>query len=93
MKQTKQRVKRSAIMKRYGGYILLVVLLLLQVLCLRWLGALAVLNVRVAGVDPVGYYAYLPSLLFDRDLDFANEFQRLQGRGDVSPKQQRTVTG
>ena len=93
MKRTKQRVKRSAIMKRYGGYILLVVLLLLQVLCLRWLGALAVLNVRVAGVDPVGYYAYLPSLIFDRDLDFADEFQRLQGRGDVSPKQQRTVTG
>jgi hypothetical protein len=63
------------------------------VLWLGWLGVLRFSNMRVAGVDPVGYYSYLPSLIFDRDLDFADEYERLRGRGDVSPDRPRTVTG
>lgn len=54
---------------------------------------LAISYMRVAGVDPVGYYVYLPSLIFDRDLDFADEYKRFDSIGYVSPDQTRTVTG
>jgi len=68
-------------------------------------GALMVLGVykpwshRIAGVDPVGYYAYARSLLFDRDLQFANEYRTLNAKATftegflMNPDAPRTVTG
>lgn len=47
------------------------VLVILFVLCLP------LLDPRIYAVDSVEYYAYLPSLLFDGDLDFTNEYTRL----------------
>ena len=38
---------------------------------------LPLLTPRIYAVDSVQYYAYLPSLLFDGDLDFTNEYTRL----------------
>jgi len=46
------------------------VALLAQVLC----GVLPWDAVRVRGIDPVEYYVYLPSLFFDGDVNFFNEF-------------------
>jgi hypothetical protein len=46
-------------------------ILLLFVLCLPLLWP------RIYAVDSVEYYAYLPSLFFDGDLDFTNEYTRL----------------
>ncbi|HUT03736.1 MAG TPA: hypothetical protein VM163_07590 [bacterium] len=37
-------------------------------------GALPLDRMRIRGVDPVEYYVYLPSLFFDKDVDFFNEF-------------------
>jgi len=34
--------------------------------------------------DAIQYYAYLHSLVFDRDLDFQNEYQHFYARGDAS---------
>jgi hypothetical protein len=56
-------------------------------------------NQRIAGVDPVGYYAYPRSLLFDRDLQFANEYRVLNAGATftegfvMNPDGPRTVTG
>lgn len=46
---------------------------------------------RIAGVDSVYYYAYLRSIVFDGDLDFANELKRLTPPG-YQPGE-RTATG
>ena len=78
---------------RRAAYAVLVSLLILQMLWLRWMGVLALSNMRVGGVDPIGYYVYLPSLIFDHDLDFADEYAHFQGIGDASPDQPRTATG
>ncbi len=37
-------------------------------------GALPLDRMRISGVDPVEYYVYLPSLFFDKNVDFFNEF-------------------
>jgi len=78
---------------RRASYAVLVSLLIVQMLWLRWMGVLALSNMRVGGVDPIGYYVYLPSLIFDHDLDFADEYAHFQGVGDASPDQPRTATG
>ena len=36
---------------------------------------------RIINGDAIQYYAYLRSLVFDRDLDFANEYERFYGDG------------
>lgn len=55
--------------------------------------ALAVLITGVIqptfGADSPGYYSYLRSLAFDRDLDFANEYEALGGTRRLTP----TATG
>jgi hypothetical protein len=93
MKRKKEAERPPPVIKRHWCYILLVALLLVQVIWLGWVGMLRFKTMRVAGVDPVGYYSYLPSLIFDRDLEFADEYERLRGKGDVSPDRPRTVTG
>jgi hypothetical protein len=89
----KKSKSASVFSGRRGAYLVLVVLLILHIAWLRWMGVLAIQNMRVAGVDPVGYYVYLPSLIFDRDLDFANDYEDFRGFGYVSPYQERTPTG
>jgi hypothetical protein len=53
---------------------------------------------RILGVDPVGYYAWFRSPVFDGDLQFENEYRHLNPRaiaGDslVDPDGLRTPTG
>ena len=36
---------------------------------------------QLIGGDGAGYYAYLPSVILDRDLDFANQYAALMPRG------------
>lgn len=53
---------------------------------------------RIAGVDPVGYYAWIRSLAFDGDLQFENEYRTLAigdlpGDELVDPDGPRTATG
>jgi len=38
-------------------------------------------GMRVAGVDPVCYYSFLRSMVFDGDLDFENEYRALDPQG------------
>jgi len=37
------------------------------------------------GEDPIGYFVYLPSIIFDHDVDFSNNYQHIYGykEGDV----------
>ena len=49
----------------------------MTVLVLTFVLFLPLLDPRIYAVDSVEYYAYLPSLLFDGDLDFTNEYTRL----------------
>lgn len=44
---------------------------------LTFLLCLPLLTPRIYAVDSVEYYAYLPSWLFDHDVDFTNEYARL----------------
>jgi hypothetical protein len=39
---------------------------------------------RIVDGDAIQYYAYLRSLVFDRDLDFANDYERLYGASPES---------
>lgn len=54
---------------------------------------------RIEGVDPVGYYAWAHSILFDRDLQFENEYRALntaevlRKNPLVNPEGERTPTG
>ncbi len=49
----------------------------MTLLLLTFALCLPLLTPRIYAVDSVEYYAYLPSLVFDRDLDFTNEYLRL----------------
>lgn len=63
------------------------------------LGVYRPLEHRIAGVDPVGYFAWGRSLLYDRDLQFANEFRSLNAGATftpgfvMNPDGPRTATG
>ncbi|MCC6488779.1 MAG: hypothetical protein IT364_14870, partial [Candidatus Hydrogenedentes bacterium] len=63
------------------------------------LGVYKPVEQRIAGVDPVGYYAWGRSLLFDRDLQFANEYRSLNAGATftpgfvMNPDGPRTTTG
>ncbi len=92
MKQ-KTSIFASIFSDRRGAYLVLAVLLVLNIGGLRWLGGLRIETMRIMGVDPVGYYVYLPSLIFDRDLDFADEYEHFRGIGYVAPDQELTPTG
>ena len=64
-----------------------------------YLGVFSPLDQRIAGVDPVGYYAWGRSLLYDQDLQFANEFRTLNASATftagfvMNPDGPRTATG
>ncbi len=75
------------------GILILGIVLLAHVLVLYLAGLLDLDVPRIAGVDPIGYYAYLRSAFFDHDLDFRNEYGALGGIGFASPDQAPTVTG
>jgi len=91
--EDKTSIPASFFANRRGAYLALLALFILQMVWLAWIGVLAPETMRVAGVDPVGYYVYLPSLIFDRDLDFANDYDHFLGIGYVNPDQERTPTG
>ncbi len=63
------------------------------------LGVYKPVTQRIAGADPVGYYAWVHSLLFDHDLQFANEYRTLNAgatytKGSLmNPDGARTETG
>jgi hypothetical protein len=76
---------------RDRGYAILVAFFLAQTLLLVWFGVLRPERMVVKGVDPVYYYAYTRSIFFDGDLDFRNEFERLQEGG--LPSIEETPTG
>jgi hypothetical protein len=51
----------------------------------RWLAAVFVLTLplvtpRVRGADEIEYFSYLPSLVFDHDLDFGDEYRYFHDR-------------
>ncbi|MBI5093515.1 MAG: hypothetical protein HZB26_13870 [Candidatus Hydrogenedentes bacterium] len=50
-----------------------------------WLGVFLPMKQRIAGVDPVGYYAWIHSLAFDHDLQFENEYLMLNGGVYLGP--------
>jgi hypothetical protein len=74
-------------------------LFLLFWLALGTLHTFSPLEQEIRGVDPVGYYAWPRSILFDRDLDFHNEYRTLNPPrlwtewNIVRPNQDRTPTG
>jgi len=91
--EQKTSILASFFANRRGAYLVLAALLILNIAGLRWIGGLTIETMRIMGVDPVGYYVYLPSLIFDRDLDFADEYEYFRGIGYVAPDQELTPTG
>ena len=49
-------------------------------------GYLNHLDDRLRGEDPIGYFVYLPSIIFDHDVNFSNNYQHIYGykEGDVN---------
>ena len=45
-----------------------------------WLLALPLVTPRIRGADEIEYFAYLPSLAFDGDLEFGNEYAHFHAR-------------
>lgn len=50
-------------------------------------------RMRVSGVDPVEYYVFLPSLFFDGDLNFENEYAHFSPEFLRSGQWPKTATG
>ena len=73
------------------GCVILLLAFLLQTVLLAWFGVLRPERMVVKGVDPVCYYSYTRSILFDGDLDLRNEFERLQEGG--LPRHRGTAIG
>ncbi len=61
--------------------ILLIGLFALHTFFFALCGIIAFNRMTVAGIDPVCYYGYLRSVLFDGDLDFDNEYRTLNPEG------------
>jgi len=78
---------------RNRGLMILAGALVVHIALLYLAGILDFRRVRIAGADPVGYYAYLRSGFFDHDLEFRNEYTALHGIGFASPDQPLTPTG
>ena len=55
-------------------------------------GALQLDRMRVGGIDPVDLFAYLPSLFFDGDVSFENEYRHLSPGFLKAGNWPRTVT-
>jgi len=74
-------------------------LLLLFWIAFVYFGTFRPLTQDITGVDPVGYYSWARSILFDFDLDFENEYRVLNPEGAregdtiVDPDAPRTDTG
>jgi hypothetical protein len=60
---------------RLGGRRLLILLFLLT---------LPLVTARLRGADEIEYFSYLPSLVFDQDLDFENEYRHFVDRDPES---------
>ena len=79
-------------MKKYRLDLILVLLFAVYALFLSVSGVLSFSRMKVEGIDPVCYYSYLRSVVFDGDLDFENEYQRLESTGTLL-SYDRTQTG
>ncbi len=66
----------------HAGVTLLLGLALLFWLCFALAGTFSPPEERIAGAEPVAHYAWIRSLVFDRDVDFENEYRALAS-GDV----------
>lgn len=82
----------------YAPFLLVLVLLAYWVAFVV-MGTFRPLTQEMAGVDPVGYYAWSHSLLFDHDLNFENEYRAFNSHGAIAgdtlvdPDGERTPTG
>ena len=62
------------------AYVALISVCLFCAITFYALGTFRPTKHQVAGVDPVAYYSWVRSIMFDFDLDFTNEFQRFDPR-------------
>jgi len=104
---TDKRMKKAAPKKQTSGparqsdygFFVLIALLIFFWIAFVAMGTFQPLSQTITGVDPVGYYAWVHSVLFDFDLDFHNEYQALNPEGAISgdilvdPNGPRTATG
>ena len=67
--------------KNHRFIIILVIPFLLHTLFFVLGGIISFERMQVGGIDPVCYYSYLRSIVFDGDLDFENEYRALDETG------------
>jgi len=70
------------------GVFVLLGLFLVFWLLFSWLGTFSATEMRIRGVDAVGYYSWVRSIAFDGDVQFQNEYRTLNapevlGAGDT----------
>lgn len=65
-------------LKKHRYALLLIVLFILHTIAFSIAGVITFGRMRVEGIDPVCYYSYLHSVIFDGDLDFENEYSNLK---------------
>lgn len=89
---------RRSFWQRESGLVLIPLLFVLLWCAFAALDTFSPFEQRIVGVDPVGYYVWFRSPMFDGDLQFENEYRSLMlGKipGDilVDPNGPRTATG
>ncbi|MDX9974886.1 MAG: glycosyltransferase family 39 protein, partial [FCB group bacterium] len=95
---SKSAPARSSFWRREPGLLLIPLLFALLWGAFAGLDTFSPFEQRVVGVDPVGYYVWFRSPVFDADLQFENEYRALMPgkiHGDtlVDPNGPRTATG
>ena len=70
-------------LKQYRNEAILSLLFIAHTIIFTLAGVIAFENMRIVGVDPVCYYSYLRSVVFDGDLDFENEYRALDTGGTL----------
>jgi hypothetical protein len=97
-KKKRQHDPNAGFWRREAGLLVILFLFVAFWAAFGLLHTFSPLKARIIGVDPVGYYAWFRSPVFDGDLQFENEYRTLLGSGVagdtlVDPDGPRTVTG
>ena len=71
----------KGLIRRFRFEIILTGLFILHTILFALCGVITFARMTVSGIDPVCYYSYLRSVVFDHDLNFENEYRVLDPTG------------